>query len=291
MTDRTQRVRVGPHFSTALSTSTGSPQGCVLSPLLNTQYTHDCSPTHHSNTVVKSADDTTVVGLISGGDESAYQAQVEHLMTWCRVNNLLLKTSKTKELIVDFRNKKTDIQPLHISGECVERVTDFRFLGVHISEDLTWGTNTAELVKKAQQRLNFLRILKRHNSPQKLLVSFYRCLIESILTYCFCVWFASCTVAQKKALQRVIKVAEKVIGCPLTPMEELPSSRCLRKALAISQDSSQPGHNLFQLLPSGRRHRVLKTRTNRLKNSFYPTAMVALNNCQKVNNSLTFYFH
>lgn len=56
--------------------------------------------------MVKFADDTTVVGLISGGDESAYQAQGEHLMAWCRVNNLLLNTFKTKELTVDFRKKK-----------------------------------------------------------------------------------------------------------------------------------------------------------------------------------------
>ncbi|XP_039623718.1 neuronal growth regulator 1-like [Polypterus senegalus] len=58
-----------------------------------------------------------------------------------------------------------------------ERVPDFRFLGVHIMEDLSWGVNTAELAKKAQQRLNFLRI------PQKLPVSFYHCSIESILCY------------------------------------------------------------------------------------------------------------
>ena len=56
--------------------------------------------------MVKFADDTTVVGLISGGDESAYQAQGEHLTAWCRVNNLLLNTFKTKELTVDFRKKK-----------------------------------------------------------------------------------------------------------------------------------------------------------------------------------------
>ncbi|XP_078019488.1 uncharacterized protein LOC117251154 [Epinephelus lanceolatus] len=142
-----------------------------------------------------------MVGLISGGDESAHRAQVEHLTAWCRDNNLLLNTSKTKELIVDFRRKKMDIQPLHIRGECVKRVSVFRFLGVHITDNLTWCTNTAELVKKAQQRLYFLRILNRHNIPQKLPVSFYHCSIESSLTYCLCVWFASCTVAQKNVLQ------------------------------------------------------------------------------------------
>ncbi|KAF7661600.1 hypothetical protein LDENG_00257910, partial [Lucifuga dentata] len=34
--------RVGPHMSSAISLSTGSPQGCVLSPLLYILYTYDC---------------------------------------------------------------------------------------------------------------------------------------------------------------------------------------------------------------------------------------------------------
>ncbi|TKS65504.1 RNA-directed DNA polymerase from mobile element jockey [Collichthys lucidus] len=80
LSGRRQRVRMGQHTSTALSLSTGSPQSCVLSPLLYSLYTHDCAPVHHSNTIVKFADDTTVVGLISGGDESAYREEVERLL-------------------------------------------------------------------------------------------------------------------------------------------------------------------------------------------------------------------
>ena len=64
---------------------------------------------------------------------------------------------------------------------------------------------TTQLLKKAQQRLYLLRVLGRNNITQRLLVSFYRASIESILTYCMCVWFNNCTVAQRKALQRVIK--------------------------------------------------------------------------------------
>lgn len=70
---------MGPHLSTAISLSTGSPQGCVLSPLLYTLYTYDCTPTHHNISIVKFADDTTVVGFISGEDESAYREEVERL--------------------------------------------------------------------------------------------------------------------------------------------------------------------------------------------------------------------
>src|SRR4029434_9618784 len=42
------------------------------------------------------------------------------------------------ELIVDYRRKKSDMQPIAINGERVERVSDFSFLGTHIEEDLSW---------------------------------------------------------------------------------------------------------------------------------------------------------
>ncbi|KAF7655800.1 hypothetical protein LDENG_00050640, partial [Lucifuga dentata] len=82
------------------------------------------------------------------------------------------------------KNKKTDHTALCIEGEEVERVASFKYLGVHITEDLTWSINTTFLVKKAQQCLFFLRTLRRNKLPQKLLINFYCCTIESILTYC-----------------------------------------------------------------------------------------------------------
>ena len=277
LSGRCQRVRVGDHTSTALSLSTGSPQGCVLSPLLYTLYTHQYSPAHRSNTMVKFADDTTVVGLISKGDESAYRDEVVRLTEKSRESNLLLNPSKTLELVIDFSRNKKDIPPLIIKGERVERVSSARFLGVHIEEDLTWNVNTTEILKKAQQRLYFLRVLRGNNISERLLVSFYRCSIESILTYCICVWFTSCTAAQRKKLQRVIDTAQKIIGCPLPTLEDLHRSRCLKKSENIVKDTSHPGHSLLELLPSGKRFRSIKSRTCRFSNSFYPTAVVTLN--------------
>lgn len=180
-------------------------------------------------------------------------------------------------MILDFRRKRGDHAPLTIYGECVERVASFKFLGSHISEDVSWATNTSALIKKAQQRLHFLRVLRRHHLEEKLLVSFYRATIESVLMYCVTVWFAACTAADRKALQRVTRTAEKIVGCPLPPLVDIARSRCLGRAQRISADLSHPGQSLFHLLPSGRRLRFLKCRTNRLKNSFYPWAIRTLN--------------
>ncbi|KAF7652731.1 hypothetical protein LDENG_00093340, partial [Lucifuga dentata] len=82
---------------------------CVLSPLLYSLYTYDCSPAFSTNSIIKFADDTTVIGLISGGDESAYRQEVQKLSEWCSVNNLTLNTTKTKELIIDFRKHNTNL--------------------------------------------------------------------------------------------------------------------------------------------------------------------------------------
>ncbi|XP_034089479.1 pyroglutamyl-peptidase 1-like [Gymnodraco acuticeps] len=53
-----------------------------------------------------------------------------------------------------------------------------------------------------------------------------------------------------------------------------------RRAALIWQPDlkySDPGHRLFSLLPSGRRYRSFMSRTNRLKNCFYPWAVRLLN--------------
>ncbi len=103
-------VRVGSNISSPLTLNTGAPQGCVLSPLLYSLYTHDCVATHSSNVIIKFADDTTVVGLITDNDESAYREEVHTLTNWCHNNNLSLNISKTKDLVVDFR-RRTSVHP------------------------------------------------------------------------------------------------------------------------------------------------------------------------------------
>ncbi|KAK3529297.1 hypothetical protein QTP70_027733 [Hemibagrus guttatus] len=73
LTDRRQFVRLGTHVSDLQHISTGSPQGCVLSPLLFSLYTNGCTSGHQSVKLLKFADDTTLIGLISDVDESAYR--------------------------------------------------------------------------------------------------------------------------------------------------------------------------------------------------------------------------
>ncbi len=81
LSDRPQAVRVDRQISSSITLSTGAPQGCVLSPLLYSLYSYDCVATSDSTTIIKFADDTVVVGLISDNDKRAYLQEIKRLVS------------------------------------------------------------------------------------------------------------------------------------------------------------------------------------------------------------------
>ncbi|KAL0199448.1 hypothetical protein M9458_007988, partial [Cirrhinus mrigala] len=278
LTGRPQAVRMGGHLSASLTLSTGAPQGCVLSPLLYSLYTYDCVATTSSTTIIKFADDTVVVGLISDNNETAYLKEIRNLENWCQRNNLLLNVSKTKELIVDFSTKQErNYQTPIINESPVERVNSFKYLGVHITQDLSWSWHINTVVKKARQRLYHLRRLRDFRLPSKVLRNFYSCTIESILTGNILTWFGNSTMQDRRALQRVVRSAERTIHTELPNLHSIYSRRCWTKARKIVKDLSHPNNGLFSLMRSGKRFRSLKANTERLRRSFFPQAIRSLN--------------
>ena len=105
--NREQRVRINYILSTVLSISTGAPQGCVLSANVLycfIIYTNELRSRFRNCHLIKYADDTVIVGLISNNDESEYNEQISEVVLWCKAHNLLLNAAKTKELIFEFRH-------------------------------------------------------------------------------------------------------------------------------------------------------------------------------------------
>ncbi|KAK1787340.1 hypothetical protein P4O66_002839 [Electrophorus voltai] len=211
--------------------------------------------------IIKFADDTTVVGLISNDDDLAYKEEVNQLVVWCDNNNLSLKVNKTKEIIVNFRRKHTVHTPLAIHGTAVALVRSIKFLGVHITDDLTWTIHTTSLIKNAQQRLHFLRRKRRANLPSPILTMFCRGTIGSVLTRSLPVWYGSCTVSDQKSLQRVVRTTEKIIRTSLPSVHGLYLSCCLSRASKMVKDPAHPDHGLFSLLPSGKHYHCMRCQT------------------------------
>jgi hypothetical protein len=63
---------------------------------------------------------------------------------WCQDNNLSLKVSKTKELLVYYRRRQAEKTPINIDAAVVELFESFTFLGVHITNGLSWSKHREE---------------------------------------------------------------------------------------------------------------------------------------------------
>ena len=62
-------------------------------------FTHDCVATHVSNLIIKFVDDTTVVGLKTNDDDTAYRKELRALGEWCQENSLTVNVNETKKAI------------------------------------------------------------------------------------------------------------------------------------------------------------------------------------------------
>ena len=129
----------------------------------------------------------------------------------CQDSNLSLNVIKTKEMIVDYRKRRTEHAPILIDGAVVEQVESFKVLGVHITNKLSWSKHTKTVVKRARQSVFPLRRLKRFGmGPQILKRILYSCTIESILTGCINACYGNCSASDPKARQKVVLMAQPI---------------------------------------------------------------------------------
>ncbi|KAG2457828.1 RTJK polymerase, partial [Polypterus senegalus] len=139
---QTSDVSLGNCRSDIVVSNTGAPQGTVLSLVLFSLYTSNFQYNTESCHVQKFVDDTAIVGCNRHGQDEEYRNLIKDFVKWCNSNHLNLNTSKTEELVVDFRRPRPLLDPVIIRGDCVQRVQTYKYLGVQLDDKLDWTANT-----------------------------------------------------------------------------------------------------------------------------------------------------
>lgn len=279
LTNRTQKVKVNNSLSNLRSTSTGSPQGCVLSSLLFILYTNDCRTTQPNCHLVKYADDTVLLSLLSGPSQHHGPA-LQEFVDWCDSSKLELNVNKTKDMVVTFSNKRKVLAaalPTIIHGKAVELTEEYKYLGTTFDNQLKFSANTEEILSKCHQRLYLLRKLNSFEVSKDILLTFYYSFLESIMTFSITCWFDSISLKNKNRLLRITSICTKIIGLPVRDLTLIHNQQTLRQAVKIINDPSHILHPAFQWLPSGRRLRCPACRTERRKATFVPKAVLLYN--------------
>lgn len=283
LTNRSQFVRLGSCTSETIVSNTGAPQGTVMSPFLFCIYTADCRSSNDMCPLIKFADDTALIGLISNDDDSMFLNVVQNFTKYCKESFLELNVSKTKEMIVNFHKAPVLPPPVVIEGSAVERVDKYKYLGIVVNNKLDWSSHIDYLMDKLSPRLYCLRKLNSFNVNSKILSTFYQSVIQSVFSYCIACWGGYVFEHDRRKIDSVIGKGTKVTGLCCQSMDSVYDSRVRRRFEIVLGDTSHPLHGEFseRIISRSGRLRTPTVSTNRYKLSFVPRAIALFNDSFK----------
>ena len=122
-----------------------------------------------------------------------------------------LNTAKSKYMVINFTENYQFNTRLSLENNLLEQVTETRLLGVVLNENLSWHSNTDFIVKKAYKRMLILHKLYEFNLPLEEMINIYILYIRSILETSAVVWHSSIKQCDEMVLERVQKVALRII--------------------------------------------------------------------------------
>ena len=195
---RTQYTEVFGEKSDSLIVKYGVPQGSVLGPLLFLLYINDISRASALGTFIMFADDTNI--FVEGKTvEEAYTKGNELLKSvqkYMLLNKLHINMSKCCYIHFKPKSQRLNLtQPsvnhnLLIDNFPIKKVSETKFLGVIIDENLSWDSHITALRRKLNYASATLYRI-RDSVPKHLHKDLYHTLFESHLTYCISVWGGS----------------------------------------------------------------------------------------------------
>jgi len=180
LTDRTQAVILNGTTSQSLPVLSGVSQGSILGPLLLIILMSDINSIPLGSKLVLYADDILLYHTIrSKEDYMALQKDVDALNSWSNDNYLKFNPTKCKFMMLSKkRGNSVPQHTLFLMGEPIGKVSSFNYLGVTISDDLTWSKHIQTISSKARRIIGMLyRQFYRYTSTHALL-HLYKTLIR-----------------------------------------------------------------------------------------------------------------
>ena len=139
------------------------------------------------------------------------QKYLDEINSWTEKQEMKINSSKTKIMLFNFTNNYQFSTRLKLNNETLETVTETRLLGTVICSNLKWDLNTQNIIKRAYARMELIRKLAGFGAPLSDLKIVYLTFIRSLCEQSCTVWHSSLSVQNEEDIERVQKVALKIM--------------------------------------------------------------------------------
>ena len=211
LSGRKQQVVLRGASSPPADVTSGVPQGSILGPLLFILSVDSLTRVSISleGRLSLFADDICYYRpVISEDDLLAVQVDVDLIREWISKKKLRLNVGKTKAMLIS-RKRVVPVLSLKLDDHAIAQVSSFKFLGITIASDLSWGCHISNTCCKAKRFLGFL-YRYFHLADSKCLARLYKSLVLPMLDYGCCVW-APHQAKYIAQLERVQSFAARIV--------------------------------------------------------------------------------
>ena len=165
----------------------GTIQGSKNGPRFFDIYSNDMNYVLNDDQGVLYADDTALVYV---GDSNQLVLHVNEklalLLDWCNYNNMVINPSKSQYILIT--NKKVDDNPIvKLGGDNIERVSNCKYLGMYIDENIKYHHQISHIESKLRQ-LRGMTFRIRNYIDKAGARKIYYAMVYSVITYCIAVW-------------------------------------------------------------------------------------------------------
>jgi len=160
-------VQIDSQHSSLLTSNYGVPQGSILGPVLFNLCVAEMSKITPNSECIQYADDSTLYRSCKLKDKNTCVKQLEEDITslskWSGKNNLIFNSNKTKFMIFSsqqlskYHNLKDDNLNIKCSNTIIERVEQFKIIGVTFDEHLKFNTQLDKILKSSYSTLAILK--------------------------------------------------------------------------------------------------------------------------------------
>ena len=198
------------------------------------------------------------------------QQWLNEINQWTKNQKMLVNDKKTKTMIFNYTDKYQFTTRLSINDKPIEVINSTRLLGTIITNDLKWDENTANIVKKANARMELLRKVASFGTNMEELKNIYFLFVRSLLEQSATVWHSSITQENKDDLERVQRSAVKIImgeryngyqkalaELEIETLEQRRENLCLNFALKCSKNEKSK-----KMFPLNEKQHKMNTRKN-----------------------------
>jgi len=265
LSGRSQYVSLDDVNSSSSPITMGVPQGSILGPLLFLLYINDMSHSSRKLKFVHFADDTTV--FHSGSDINDVIAEINSellcVRDWLHCNRLSLNVGKTSYMVFTDRKVQDNITDLCIADISVQRVSEAKFLGVVIDENLNFKHHVSSVAKAVSRSIGIMNRIS-YLIPLRIRKILYYSMIFSRVIYGVVAWGGSGS-CNASTMEKLLRRARRSVARSEVNVDELTSDLLTFKSIyeyftaiklykIVKMEHHQYFHQIFRDLTPSHNH-------------------------------------